>query len=251
MRLQDRVAIVTGGGYGIGRSYSAGIAREGGKVLIADINEDAAKQAERQIQDAGGHALAVRTDVSDEQSVEAMARAALDRFGRIDILVNNAAYFAALPLHDLDEIDVEEWDKVMAINLRGPFLCTKAVVPQMKQQRYGKIINISSASILNGNPRRIHYVTSKSGIIGFTRSLARALGDYNICVNSVMPGSTVSEGTLLAYPYEQFERTAGNRALKRIQQPEDLVGTILFLSSSDSDFVTGQAINVDGGMMMY
>jgi 3-oxoacyl-[acyl-carrier protein] reductase len=251
MRLEGRVAIVTGGGYGIGRSYSTAIAREGGKVVIADINDEAASEAERVIREAGGEAIAVHTDVSDQASTEAMARAAIERFGRIDILVNNAAYFATLPLQTIDEIDVEEWDRVMAINLRGPFLCVKAVVPQMRQQQYGKIINISSSSILMGNPLRIHYVASKAGMIGLTRSLARALGDHNICVNSIMPGSTASEGTLKAYAYELFEHAAAARSLKRVQEPEDLVGTVIFLSSADSDFMTGQAINVDGGNMMY
>ena len=129
MRLQDRVAIVTGGGYGIGRAYSAGIAREGGKVVIADINDEGAAATEHAIRAEGGEVLAVHTDVADQSSTEAMARAAIDRFGRIDILVNNAALFATLPLRDFDDMEVEEWDKVMATNLRGPFLCTKAVVP--------------------------------------------------------------------------------------------------------------------------
>lgn len=251
MRLQDRVAIVTGGGFGIGRAYSLGLAKEGAKVVIADINDEGAKFTEDAIRAASGEALAIHTDVADQASVEAMARAALERFGRIDILVNNAAFFAALPLRTLEEIDVAEWDKVMAVNLRGPFLCVKAVVPQMKQQRYGKIINISSGSILSGNPLRLHYVTSKAGLIGFTRSLARALGEYNICVNTLMPGSVASEGTLAAYPYEVFERAAAERCFKRVAQPEDLVGTVIFLASSDSDFITGQAILVDGGARMY
>jgi 3-oxoacyl-[acyl-carrier protein] reductase len=189
--------------------------------------------------------------VADQASVNAMVRAAAERFGRIEVLVNNAALFSALPLRNLEEIEVEEWDKVMAVNLRGPFLCVKAVVPYMKRQGYGKIINISSGSILSGNALRIHYVTSKAGLIGLTRSLARALGDYHICVNTLMPGSTASEGTLAAYPYEHLERNAGLRAFKRVERPEDLVGTVVFLASADSDFITGQAILVDGGARMY
>jgi 3-oxoacyl-[acyl-carrier protein] reductase len=251
MRLADRVAIVTGGGFGIGRAYSKALAREGARVVIADLNDAAAQEAEREIRADGCEATAVHLDVADPASTRAMADAALSAYGRIDVLVNNAAYFAALPLHTLDEIEVDEWDRVMAINLRGPFLCAKAVVPQMREQRSGKIINISSSSILMGNELRIHYVASKAGLIGLTRSLARALGEHNICVNSILPGSTASEGTLQAYPYELFERVAAQRALKRVQEPEDLVGAVLFLASSDSDFITGQAINVDGGHMMY
>jgi 3-oxoacyl-[acyl-carrier protein] reductase len=251
MRLADRVGVVTGGGFGIGRAYSEALAREGARVVIADINDEAAETTQRAICAAGGQAMAVHVDVADQASTQAMADAAVRAYGRVDILVNNAAYFATLPLHSLDEIDVSEWDLVMAVNLRGPFLCAKAVVPQMRQQNYGKIINVSSSSILMGNEMRIHYVASKAGLIGMTRSLARALGAYNICVNSIMPGSTASEGTLQAYPYEVFERVAAQRAIKRVQQPADLVGTVVFLASSDSDFITGQAINVDGGHMMY
>lgn len=251
MRLQDRVAIVTGGGFGIGRAYSEGIAREGGKVVVADINDKGAAATVEAINARDGAAIAVHTDVADEESTLAMARTAIERFGRIDILVNNAALFTQLPLHTLEEIDVDEWDRVMAIDLRGPFLCTKAVVPQMKARGYGKIINISSSSIMGGNPLRIHYVTAKAGLIGFTRSLARALGDHNICVNTIMPGSVASEGAITAYGPEFFERNKGGRSIKRVQEPEDLVGTVVFLSSSDSDFVTGQAIVVDGGHSFY
>ena len=251
MRLEDRVVIITGGGFGIGRAYSLAVAREGGKVLIADINDAGAAQTEEDIRAAGGEALVLHTDVSDEKSTEAMAQAAIQRWGRIDVLINNAALFTALPLHSLEQIDVEEWDRVMAVNLRGPFLCTKAVVPQMQAQAYGKIINISSASILSGNSMRLHYVTSKAGLIGFTRSLARALGEHNICVNTVMPGSVASEGALAVYPEQFWQQIAATRCFKRVQQPEDLVGAIIFLASGDSDFITGQAINVDGGSYMY
>ncbi len=251
MRLEDRVAIVTGGGFGIGRVYSIGMAKEGAKLVLADINDEGMAMTEEAIGAEGGEVISVHTDVADQESVENMVRAAMDRFGRIDILVNNAALFTAIPVKNFDEIDVEEWDKVMAVNLRGPFLCTKAVVPHMKAQSYGKIINISSGSILRGNPRRVHYVTSKAGLVGFSRSMARALGDYNICVNSIMPGGTASEGTLAVYPESQRQQTASGRSIKRIETPEDILGTVIFLSSSDSDFITGQAILVDGGALMY
>ena len=251
MRLKDRVAVVTGGGFGIGRFYSTGIAREGGRVVIADINDEAAALTVQTIRAAGGEAVAVHTDVADQESTRAMARTAMEAFGRIDILVNNAAFFANLPLRDFEEIDVAEWDRVMAVNVRGPFLCAQAVAPHMRAQKYGKIINISSSSLLFGNPKRIHYVTSKAALLGFSRSLARALGDDNICVNTIMPGGTDSEG-LRAFQGEAYiQRMGGNKAFKRVQKPEDLVGTVLFLASSDSDFITGAAIVVDGGDAMY
>lgn len=250
MRLADRVAIVTGGGISIGRAYSLGLAREGAKVVIADIDAAGGAKTAADIKDAGGQAISVVTDVSSKASVDAMAKAAMDAFGRMDILVNNAALFAKLPLHTLEETEVEEWDRVMAVNLRGPFLCVKAVAPEMRRRKWGRIINISSSSVISGNAKRIHYVTSKMGIIGFTRSLAGALGDDNICVNSIMPGATMDDSTIEAYG-KQWYRGPLTRPLKRIQVPEDLVGTVLFLSSDDSAFITGQAFCVDGGEFKY
>lgn len=250
MRLADRVAIVTGGGISIGRAYSLGLAREGAKVVIADIDAAGGAKTAADIKAAGGQAISVVTDVSSKASADAMAETAKNAFGRIDILVNNAALFAKLPLHTLEETDVEEWDRVMAVNLRGPFLCVKAVVPEMRRRKWGRIINISSSSVISGNAKRIHYVTSKMGIIGFTRSLAGALGDDNICVNSIMPGATMDDSTIEAYGKQWYQGPL-TRPLKRIQVPEDLVGTVLFLSSDDSAFITGQAFCVDGGEFKY
>jgi 3-oxoacyl-[acyl-carrier protein] reductase len=251
MRLKDKVAIVTGGGFGIGSRYSLGLAREGARVVVADVNEQGMEETLEALESEGADALSVRTDVSNEASTRAMVDAAIRRFGRVDVLVNNAALFTALPLRDWEDISIEEWDNCMAVNLRGPFLCSRAVAPHMKQRNYGKIINISSASVFSGNPRRAHYVTSKMGLIGFTRSLAQALGKYNICVNSILPGSTASEGTREAYGADHFTRVPAGRAIPRVQIPEDLVGTVVFLASSDSDFITGQALVVDGGVAMY
>jgi 3-oxoacyl-[acyl-carrier protein] reductase len=252
MRLKDKVAIVTGGGIGIGRAYCLALAREGAKVVAADIQEGEAKRVAEEIKKSGGEAMAVPVDVTSPEKTRAMADAALKRYRRIDILVNNAALYSAIKKKPFMEIDEEEWDRVMAVNIKGLFLCMQAVYPAMKRQGKGKIINISSGTALGGTPFYLHYVTSKAGVIGFTRALARELGGDNICVNAITPGLTISspqqEGTLTP---EQMADRRKKRSFQRDQKPEDLVGTVVFLASDDSDFITGQTINVDGGANMY
>ena len=185
MRLKDKVAIVTGGGVGIGKAYAQGLAQEGAKVVVADIQDLEAKKVAADIKQAGGEAIAVAVDVTSVEKTRAMADAALKQYGRIDILVNNAGLYSALKKKNFMEIDPDEWDRVMAVNLKGLFLCVKAVYPAMKQQGKGKIINISSGTALNGSPLFLHYVSSKAGVLGFTRALAREVGGDNICVNSI------------------------------------------------------------------
>ena len=252
MRLKDNVIIVTGGGIGIGRAYSLALAKEGARVVVADIQEEEAKRVANEIKQGGGEALAVPVDVASVQKSRAMTDTALQKFGRIDVLVNNAALYSAIKKKPFAEISEEEWDKVMAVNLKGLFLCAQAVYPAMKRQWKGKIINISSGTALGGTPFFLHYVTSKAGVIGFTRALARELGPDNICVNAITPGLTISgpqqEGVLTA---EQLQDRRRRRAFQRDQYPQDLVGTMIFLCSADSDFITGQTINVDGGANMY
>src|SRR4030095_7272692 len=252
MRLKDKVAIVTGGGVGIGKAYAHGLAREGAKVVVADIQEAEARKVAADIEQNGGTALAVPVDVTSEEKVQAMAAATVKAYGRIDILVNNAGLYSALKKKSFMEIDSDEWDRVMAVNVKGLFHCVKAVYPAMKQQRKGKIINISSGTALSGSPFFLHYVSSKAGVIGFTRALAREVGDDNICVNSIMPGLTISganqEGVMTA---EQLADRRKRRSIQRDQYPQDLVGTVIFLASDDSDFMTGQSISVDGGMNMH
>jgi 3-oxoacyl-[acyl-carrier protein] reductase len=252
MRLKDKVAIVTGGGVGIGRAYAHGLAKEGAKVVVADIQEAEARKVAADIKGAGGEAMAVAVDVTSPDQTQAMAAAALKQYGRIDVLVNNAGLYSALKKKPFIEIDPNEWDRVMAVNLKGLFLCVKAVYPAMKQQRKGKIINISSGTALSGSPLFLHYVSSKAGVLGFTRALAREVGNDNICVNSIMPGLTISgsnqEGVTTP---EQLADRRKRRCFQRDQYPADLVGTVIFLSSDDSDFMTGQAISVDGGANMY
>jgi 3-oxoacyl-[acyl-carrier protein] reductase len=251
--LKDGVVIVTGGAHGIGKAYCLAFGKSGSRVVVADIDEPAAEQVAGQItDDIGARALAVYVDVSEEKSTKDMAAAVLQRFDRIDVLVNNAAIFATIPMNRgrIETITSEEWDQLMAVNLKGLFFCCRAVLPAMRAQKSGKIINIASGTVFNGSPGRIHYVTSKAGTIGFTRTLAREVGDDAITVNVLAPGNTLSEENPTEEMIRFRQSSIGNRALKRVQVPQDLVGAMLFLASPLSDFITGQTINVDGGIAM-
>jgi NAD(P)-dependent dehydrogenase (short-subunit alcohol dehydrogenase family) len=251
-RLQGAVAIVTGAARGIGAAYAKAMAAEGAKIVIADVIDGNGGIVET-IRAAGGEAVSITTDVSSEAAVKALVAETLRLYGKIDILVNNAAMFANLPMRHFTEIDGAEWDRVMAVNVRGPFECAKAVVPAMRANGYGKIINIASGTVFKGTPGHLHYVGSKGAIIAMTRVMARELGADNICVNALAPGLTTSEAVTdnPSYTDEFLTANAGSRAFKRLQQPEDLVGAIIFLSSHDSDFMTGQTMLVDGGSAMH
>lgn len=249
--LTGRSVIVTGGGKGIGKIYSQEFAKAGARVVAADIDGDAVKAVAAGITEAGGEALALRTDVSDEGSVQAMADATLQRFGAIDVLINNASLMSVLPRRSWLEIPVEEWDQVMAVNLRGIFLCCRAVFPAMKEQGRGKIVNISSSRVWEGTPNRLHYTTSKAGVIGLTRALSREVAQYGITVNAVTPGMTLSETQVASSSGNYVATRVAGRAIERNQVPEDLVGAVMFLSTPACDFMTGQTINVDGGKNMH
>jgi NAD(P)-dependent dehydrogenase (short-subunit alcohol dehydrogenase family) len=249
MRLADKVVIVTGGSIGIGHAYSLGLAEEGARVVVADIADP--QPTVKEIEARGGEALGVGCDVSREEDTLDLATKTLQRFGRIDVLVNNAALYGTLKRRPFTEIPVEEWDRVMAVNLRGLFLCARAVFPAMKAQGKGKIINIASSTFFKGVPNYIHYTTSKGGVVGFTRSLARELGDVGIRVNAIAPGFTLSGENEKNMPEEGKQANIRMRMLKRAQVPADLVGTLVFLASDDSDFITGQTIAVDGGSVVH
>lgn len=254
--ISGRTVIVTGGAVGIGKVYSQALGEVGANVAIADIEAEAGEKLAAEIEgrsnETGGHAMFVETDVADMPACETLATATLDRFGRIDGLVNNAALYAKIPKrNDWTTIPEDEWDRLMAVNIKGIFNCCKAVHPAMKDQGYGKIINISSSTWLTGTTGRLHYTTSKAGVVGFTRSISHDLGKEGITVNAVCPGLTRSETIGAIMPEEHWkkreEKMAATAAIPRLQMPEDLVGTIIFLLSSASDYVTGQTIACEGG----
>jgi NAD(P)-dependent dehydrogenase (short-subunit alcohol dehydrogenase family) len=254
MRLKGKVAIITGASQGIGAAFAVGFAKEGARIVVADIN-DGSKSVQA-VKDAGSEAIFVKTDVNKEQECMAMAKAAFEKFGSVDILINNAAIFGSIVLKPFTELSSEEFKRVVEVNTSGAFHCIKSVFPYMKEKG-GRIINISSASILEGVPGMPHYVASKGAIMALTRSMARELGDFKINVNTIAPGFTHSEGG------DQFDRSKAlplppldelqlqGRCIKRPGVPEDLVGLALFLATDDSAFITGQMIVHDGGLSLY
>jgi 3-oxoacyl-[acyl-carrier protein] reductase len=249
-RLENKVAIVTGGGRGLGKIFCLAMAEEGAKIVSADILEKDSLQTAQEIKKKGGSAISLKVDVTSEKDTAAMAEEAIKAFGRIDILVNNAALYFGIGRRPFYEVSSEEWDKLMAVNLKGPFLCTKAVFPQMNTQKKGKIINLSSETAFTGSKGFIHYVTSKGGIISFTRVLAAELGPYGICVNTIAPGFTDTEASRTVTD-DITKYNVSSTPLGRLQQPQDLIGALLFLASDESDFFTGQALVVDGGRYMH
>lgn len=251
-RLEGRVAIITGGAHGIGRAYAHRIAEEGAHVVIADLDASGAVELAEELSKENRRAIGVYCDISSGDSVDEMVATCVEEFDGVDVLINNASMFSVVPMSRVafDEISREEWDRMMAVNIAGPWLCCKAVVPAMRARGYGKIVNVSSGTVFKGAATRVHYVASKAAVIGMTRTLARELGEDNITVNCIAPGGTLSEEDPSDDVLEARGRKVGDRALKRIQMPEDLVGAVAFLSSSDSDFVTGQTLVVDGGSVM-
>ena len=246
MRLKDRVIIVTGAAGEIGRVYLRRLVEEGARVAAVDLDLSAARAVADQHGGAEGRAIGIAADVSDREAVQRMVQATLDAFGRVDVLVNNAAVFAKLQHRPIEEIPVEEWDLVMAVNVRGVFLCSQAVIPHMKRQGRGKIINIASGVVLSAPSKFTHYVASKGAVFAFTRALAREVGKYGITVNSLAPGLVATEGVLQSHPPEGVAFQHQIRAIARDMVPDDLDGPLVFLASDDSDFMTGQMVLVNG-----
>jgi 3-oxoacyl-[acyl-carrier protein] reductase len=237
--------IVTGAAGGIGQAYAKALAKAGYGVVVADLKSTDAVVAE--IAASGGTAIAVEVDVSDRASTEAMAAQVLDRFGRIDGLVNNAAYYTAIVKKDFTALSDEEWDHCFAVNVRGAWLCARAVVPAMKERRRGKIVNVSSMTVPTAPPGFAHYIASKAAIIGLTRALARELGEHRICVNTLTPDYIAFDRDYDKRQPEMGPTLTAQRCFRREEHPDDLLGTLLYLLGPGSDFVTGQEIWINGG----
>ena len=248
--FDSKVVVVTGTAMGIGQAYALGFAREGAHVVAADIADN--RETVGLIEAEGGSVLPVHVDVTDLGSTTAMAETAGDAFGRIDVLVNNAAYYRTQQLLPFDEMSVEEWDKAFDVNTKGSWLCARAVFPFMKRQNSGKVINISSMTafkkyVLPERQGFLHYVASKAAVVGLTRGLSIEMGPYNVCVNTVVPEyipTGIWDDDVDRYVIEE-------RIFKRTQTPEDMVGIVLFLAGSGSDMITGQTIMVNGGTHLH
>jgi 3-oxoacyl-[acyl-carrier protein] reductase len=253
MRLKNKVTVITGGAHGIGKAYAKRFAEEGAHVVIADIDDQGGHAVAKTLTDADLSAWSRATDVRDYANVQSLMRETADRFGRIDVLLNNAAIYVTQKLWTgpVEELPLEEWDRVLEVNLKGVFLCCKAAIPILKQQRSGKIINVASGTFFSGSSNMPHYTTSKGGVVALTRVMARQLGPWNINVNCMTPSSTMSEEVVTDEVRKRRESSVNQRCFKRVELPEDIVGTALFLASSDSDFMTGQLLVVDGGGIMH
>ena len=248
-QLTGRSVIITGAAQGIGAAFALALAEEGAKVAVCDLK--APDDVVSQIRERGGEAMGSVCDVTDADGVARLVAQVDDAFGGVQGLVNNAALFAALPKRPLEEITSAEFDRVMSINVRGAFECIKAVVPVMRRQGYGKIVNVASGTVFKGVPRMLSYVTSKGAIVAMTRCVARELGSAGIRANCLAPGLTMSEGVREQDDWvADGEATVASRCLRRQQTPEDLTGSIAFLLSAASDFMTGQTMVVDGGAVV-
>ena len=250
MRLENKVAIITGSARGMGRIFALRFAKEGAKLTICDVLDCA--PVAKEIEAIGGEVLALKTDVASEKDTAEMAKKTADRFGRIDILVNNAAIIGGKDfMKPPEQIVAEDWSKMLEVNVTGLFLCSKAVIPYMKKQGGGKIVNLASTAGFTGVPIFLHYSTSKGSVITMTRGLATALGGYNINVNSVAPGPVMTEAMRAVVSEEAEKQLIAGQILKRSIQPEDIAAAVVFLASDEASMITGQTLAVNAGQYLH
>ena len=245
--LKGRVVIITGGGQAIGRGYAHYFAEQGAIPVVADINADGARNVAKEIEDKGAKALAVEVDVADEASANAMVEAALGAYGRVDVLINNAAIFSRITMAPFWELPVDEWKRAVDVNVTGAFLCSRAAVKPMMDAKWGRIVNVSSGTTITGRPNYLHYITTKSAMIGMTRSMAREVGPYGITVNTFWPGVMQTEVERPSVPREAFQRLTSTQCMPRQGTIHDLAKAMLFLCSDEAAYITGQGMLVDGG----
>ncbi len=250
MRLENKVAIITGSARGMGRVFALRFAKEGARLTICDVL-DCTPVAE-EIKAIGGEVLVLKTDVTSEKNTAEMVKKTVDRFGKIDILVNNAALIGGKGfMKPPEQLVAEDWDKILAVNVKGVFLCCKAVIPYMKKQGNGKIINIASTTAFIGLPLFLHYSTTKGGIVTMTRGLARELGEFNINVNAVAPGLVMTEAMQTIFSEEDEKRVLGMQLIKKSIRPEDVAAAVLFLASDEANMITGQTLGVNAGEYLH
>lgn len=247
MKLDGKVAVVTGGAQGIGRAIVLGLGREGARVVVADLQANKAESVAKELNDLGTEALAVEVDVASEPGVKRLAEQTFNRFGRIDILVNDAGVYLKAPVVEISE---ENWDRTINVNLGGNFLCSRAFVPAMRAQRSGRIISIASGIAHYGAKEFAPYAASKAAIIGFVKGLARELGPDGITVNAICPGAANTAMPRTHRTEEELMARLRSNPLGHVLEPEDFVGTVLFLASDRASYITGQAINVNCGSYM-